>query len=119
MYDVLIATASTLMAATQPMTDCAPTSKPSIAMWIAVSAVIIVILFSYFRMKRNQKKFNKLLDNLRPGDEIVTAGGVVATIFQVEDEEALVTVAQDIRVRILLRSIAMVKKKDNKYSVNP
>ena len=72
--------------------------------------IIIAFVFLYFVLVRPQKKRQlqqqRLLDDLKVGDEIVTAGGLYGEIREVHDEEVLVRIAPELDVRIARRAVA-------------
>ncbi len=49
-----------------------------------------------------------MLSDLKPGDEIVTAGGVYGTISSVADDELMLEIAPGTTVRLARRAVAGV-----------
>jgi preprotein translocase subunit YajC len=68
--------------------------------------VMIVLLFAimYFLMirpqQKKQKEVQKMRENLKVGDKIVTSGGIYGKIKEVNDTNFLVEIAEGIRVKI-------------------
>jgi preprotein translocase subunit YajC len=66
----------------------------------------------YFLMIRPQQRRTqqqrKLADNLDPGDEIVTHGGMYGTVTEIDDDEGtiLLEVAPNVEIRMLKQSVA-------------
>jgi preprotein translocase subunit YajC len=66
----------------------------------------------YFLMIRPQQrrtqKQKQLADNLDPGDEVVTHGGMYGTITEIDDDEGtiLLEVAPNVEIRMLKQSVA-------------
>jgi preprotein translocase subunit YajC len=66
----------------------------------------------YFLMIRPQQKraqqAKQLAENLDPGDEVVTHGGMYGTITEIDDDEGtiLLEVAPNIEIRMLKQAIA-------------
>ena len=58
--------------------------------------VVLIFAIFYFLlflpMQRQKKQTKQLLENLKAGDEVVTSGGLIGTIFSVNAEEDLLTV---------------------------
>src|SRR5438552_231509 len=79
--------------------------------------IIIAFVFLYFVLVRPQKKRQlqqqRLLDDLKVGDEIVTAGGLYGEIREVHDDEVPVRIAAD-----LDRSISIMQNRINKLGVS-
>jgi preprotein translocase subunit YajC len=72
--------------------------------------IIIAFVFLYFVLVRPQKKRQlqqqRLLDDLKVGDEIVTAGGLYGEVRELHDEQVLVRIAPDLDVRVARRAVA-------------
>lgn len=50
--------------------------------------------------RKKMKEHEKMLNALKPGDEIVTSGGLFGTIQQVRDDRFVIRVSDDVRVEI-------------------
>ncbi len=76
--------------------------------------LLIVLLFGvmYFMMIRPQQKRRReaqaMQSALGPGDEIVTIGGLHATVVEVDDDVVTVEIAPDVQVRFARPAIARV-----------
>jgi len=72
--------------------------------------IILAFVFLYFVIVRPQKRRQlaqqRLLDDIKVGDQIVTAGGILGEIREVRDEEVLLRIAPGTDVRIARRAIA-------------
>ena len=66
--------------------------------------IILAFVFLYFVLvrpqKRRQLQQQRLLDEVKVGDEIVTAGGLLGEIREVHDAEVLLRIAPDLDVRV-------------------
>jgi preprotein translocase subunit YajC len=83
-----------------------------------MSLMPIVLIFAvfYFLMIRPQQKKMKahqaMLAALRRGDKIVTGGGLFGTVTKVvNDQEAVVEIAEGVRVRVARSTISSVLTK--------
>jgi preprotein translocase subunit YajC len=76
--------------------------------------LLIVLLFGvmYFMMIRPQQKRRReaqaMQSSLGPGDDIVTIGGLHATVVSVDDDVVTVEIAPDVHVRFARPAIARV-----------
>lgn len=82
--------------------NTAPAAGPS--MWgqlimLGGFAVIFYFLLLRPQMKR-QKEHKSLVDGLQKGDEIVFAGGLIGRIVKLEDDFAVVELAQNVEIKI-------------------
>lgn len=74
---------------------------------ILIGFLLIYLLFVR-PQKRRQSQQQQLLDELRVGDEVLTAGGIYGTISQLDDDQVTVEIAPTIEVRVARRAIAGV-----------
>ena len=79
---------------------------------ILMFAVIIGIF--YFMIMRPQQKRQKgrqkLLESMKKGDKVVTAGGLHGTIVGIDDKTLLVQIADNVKVKVERSSISVVNK---------
>lgn len=79
-----------------------------------LSILWIVGLFAlfYFLLIRpqqvRQKKHAEMVKNLQVNDEVVTAGGIVATIVKVKENTVILRLADNVRIELLKGSVAQV-----------
>jgi preprotein translocase subunit YajC len=89
-----------------------------------ISFVPIILIFAimYFLMIRPQQKKVKehrtMVEALRRGDQVVTAGGVIGKVTKVEDGKAEVEVefAPNVKVRVVRATISQVVSKTEPVS---
>jgi preprotein translocase subunit YajC len=77
-------------------------------------AVILVIM--YFMIMRPQQKRAKahqeMISNVRRGDTVVTAGGLIAKVSRtLDDAEVEIEISQGVKVRLLRTMISDVRSK--------
>ena len=79
--------------------------------------LILMFVIFYFLLIRPQQKRQKehkaLLANLKRGDDIVTAGGIMGRITNVADTFVTVEVAEKVRVKVARGQIMSVVKSDS------
>jgi preprotein translocase subunit YajC len=78
--------------------------------------IVLVLVVFYFLMIRPQqqkaKEHRNMLTALRRGDRVVTGGGIVGTVAKVvSDDEVLVDISDNVRVRVLRGTITSVLAK--------
>jgi preprotein translocase subunit YajC len=74
---------------------------------VGVGLLLIYLLFVR-PQKRRQVQQQQLLNELRVGDEVLTAGGIYGTISQLDEDFVTVEIAPDTEVRVARRAIAGV-----------
>jgi preprotein translocase subunit YajC len=87
--------------------QAAPEASP---MWSFVVPMIFMVVIFYFLLIRPQqrkaKEHKALLDNLKKGDRIITNGGLIGTIINIEDPLVIIEVADRVRVEVARPYIA-------------
>ena len=68
--------------------------------------------FMYFLLirpqRQQQRKHKELLSSLKPGDEVVTAGGIYGEVVQLDAERVMLEIDEDVRIAVARRAIASV-----------
>lgn len=57
------------------------------------------------QQSRNQKNRQQLQKSLQKGDRVVTVGGVIGTVMQVDDRRVVLQIADDVRIDVLKSAI--------------
>jgi preprotein translocase subunit YajC len=76
--------------------------------------VLLLAMFGcmYFLLirpqRQQQRKHAELLNALKPGDEVVTAGGIYGEVVQLDAERVMLEIDEDVRVAVARRSITSV-----------
>jgi len=82
---------------------------------VSFAPIILIFVIMYFLMIRPQQKKVKehraMVDALRRGDQVVTAGGLIGKVVKVADGEAEVELAPNVKVRVVKSTITQVTSK--------
>ena len=82
---------------------------------ISFAPIILIFLIMYFLMIRPQQKKVKehraLIEGLRRGDQVVTAGGLIGKVVKVADAELEVELAPNVKVRVVRSTVTQVLSK--------
>ncbi|MFQ5559746.1 MAG: preprotein translocase subunit YajC [Nitrospinota bacterium] len=82
-----------------------------LANFIPIIAMFAIFYFILIRpQKKKQTEHQKMLDELKDGDNIVTSGGLYGTITKLKDDILTVQVAENVRVKIARSSVTSLKK---------
>ena len=78
--------------------------------------ILMIFVIMYFLILKPQqqraKEHKELIANVRRGDTVVTAGGIIGRVTKVvDDNEVLVEIADNTRVRIVRTMISDVRSK--------
>jgi len=84
-----------------------------VGMLFPLIAVFVIFYFIVLRpQQQRMKALAQLVGNVRRGDTVVTAGGLVGKVTKVvDDNEVLVEIAEGVRVRVIKSTIADVRTK--------
>jgi preprotein translocase subunit YajC len=83
---------------------------------INLAPLVLVFVIFYFLLIRPQqqarKKHLEMVSNVRRGDVVVTAGGIVGKVTKVlEGDEIMVELADNVTVKVLKHTLTDVKTK--------
>jgi preprotein translocase subunit YajC len=87
-------------------------SQPNL--FASLLPLLLIVVVMYFLMIRPQQKKQKahkaLVDNLKNGDEVVTAGGMYGTVAGIDDKRSTVylKISGDVKVKVERYSVARV-----------
>jgi preprotein translocase subunit YajC len=78
--------------------------------------IVVIGLVFYFLVFRPQqtraKEHKKLLSDLKRGDNVVTTGGIIGTVYRVtSDDEVSLEIAEGVRVRVVRSTITAITGK--------
>lgn len=78
--------------------------------------LILIFAIMYFLIIRPQQKkmkdHQKMIDDLRRGDQVVTQGGIIGKVVKLRDEREIdVEIASGVTVRLVRATIAQVLNK--------
>lgn len=84
--------------------------------FVQFAPLVLIFVVFYFMMIRpqqqRQKQHKSMLEALRRGDKVVTAGGIIGTVAKVvSDTEVAVDLADNVRVRVVRSTITQVLAK--------
>jgi preprotein translocase subunit YajC len=80
--------------------------------------IFIVILFAvmYFvairPQRRKQQELQSMLSQLKPGDEIVTVGGIYGDVIEVDDDKVTLEIAEDVHIEVARRAVAQIVQQE-------
>jgi preprotein translocase subunit YajC len=89
----------------------APQGDPLMS-WLLLGGMFVLFYFLLIRPQQKRAKEHKqLVDALKPGDEVVTGGGVLGRVSAVTDQFASVELAPNVVVKVQRHSIVAVLPK--------
>ena len=81
---------------------------------LALPMIAIFYFLLWRPQSQRQKELRQKVDNLRRGDMVVTAGGILGKVAKAagaEDQEILVEIADNVQVKVLKSTLSDVRPK--------
>ena len=83
--------------------------------FVQILPLLLIFVVFYFLLIRPQQKKMKahrdMIANLRRGDKVITGGGLHATVAKIEDEVAVLEIANGVRVKAARHTISELSAK--------
>ena len=78
---------------------------------VLFGSIILIFYFMIIRpQQKRQKERQQMIDQLKKGDKVVTAGGIHGTIVGIEDKIALVQIADNVKIKVDRSTIGTIIK---------
>lgn len=68
-----------------------------VVLWIVIFAVFYVVLIRPQQVQ--QRRYREMLGRLKKGDRVLTRGGLYGVIMEIKDNQIMLELAQNVRVR--------------------
>ena len=80
---------------------------------LQIAPLILIFAVFYFLLirpqQKNMKEHKAMVAALAKGDKVVTAGGLMGTIFKIEDDKiATIEIAENVKVKVVRSTISEV-----------
>jgi len=77
--------------------------------FLPLVAVFVIFYFLMIRPQRiKQKKHMELVENLRPGDRIVTTAGIFGTVMGVQKDRIELKIAANVKIDITKSAVGVI-----------
>jgi len=78
-----------------------------------IPMLAVMAIFYFFTIRPQQQRAKDLrlaIENVRRGDTVVTAGGIVGKVSKVKDDgEVMIEIADDVQVRVMKNTLTEVR----------
>ena len=67
--------------------------------------ILLIAMFGFLYLllirpqRQQQRKHSEMLGNLKPGDEIITAGGIYGEVVQLDAERVMIEIDEDVKLQ--------------------
>lgn len=84
-----------------------PPVAPIYHTFIMMFLIIVIFYFLLIRpQKKRQEEHQGMIDSLKKGDDVITAGGIHAQVADVRDDHFILKIADNVRVKATKTSIS-------------
>jgi preprotein translocase subunit YajC len=84
------------------------------AFWPIILMVVIFYFLLWRPQKKQQKRRQEMLDNLKAGAKIVTAGGLIGTIISLHQDYLVIRISDRVEVQVTRSAITQILGKSDK-----
>ena len=77
-------------------------------LFVLIAMVAIMYLLLIRPQRQQQRRHTELIEGLKPGDEVITAGGIYGDVTEVQADRVSLEIAEDVEIEVAKRAIASV-----------
>ena len=77
--------------------------EPLLALFLTFALMWVLLIRP---QQRRMRQHQQVVSSLRPGDEVVTAGGIYGTVQAIDDEQMTLEVAPGVVIRVLRAAVS-------------
>ncbi len=92
-------------------TTSASSTDSTFSIVMMVAMIVIFYLLLWRPQSKRAKEHRNLVSNLQKGDEIVTSGGLLGKIAQIEEKVLIITIAEGVNVKVQRSAVSSVLPK--------
>lgn len=86
-----------------------PANQPSGGGYTGILMLILIFVVFYFFLIRpqtkRQKEIKKQREAMKPGDHVITSGGIYGKIKEVKDNSFIIEIADNVRIKVDKNSV--------------
>jgi preprotein translocase subunit YajC len=87
-------------------------ADPTMALLLQLLQFVPIFVILYLLLIRpqqqRQKKLNEMIKALKKGDRVLTTGGIIGTVIGVDNDKAVLRIADDVKVEFAKSSVVQV-----------
>ena len=76
--------------------------------------LVIFYLIVFLPARRRQKKLDEMISNLKPGDKVITSGGIYGTIVGFKDGRIQLRIAENVKIELSRNAITALQESEDK-----
>ena len=79
--------------------------------WMLIVFLVLIFVVFYFLMirpqRKRQKEHQQMVDELKRGDRVITAGGIHGAIESISEENVIIKIESGATMRVAKRSVSL------------
>ena len=81
----------------------------AIALFIIIAIFLIIIqIINAIKLSKQKEKFRNIHLNLKPGDEVLLASGILGRVKKIQEEYVILEIAKNVEVKASRYSISQI-----------
>jgi preprotein translocase subunit YajC len=102
---------SLLAFAPPPAADGTQQGPPGWSFLITMGLMFVIFYFVLIRPQAKAKKDQEqLVESTKPGDQVITSGGILGTVANLKDKTMIIKVADNVKIEVLKSHLTAVTK---------
>ena len=78
---------------------------------VLFGSIILIFYFMIIRpQQKRQKERQQMVESMKKGDKVITAGGIHGTIVGVEDKTVLIQIADNVKIKVERSTVGNILK---------
>lgn len=83
-------------------------ANPLLGLLPFVLVFVIFYVLVILPQRKKQKQHQQMVENLKPGDRVITSGGIFGTVMDVHPDRIELKIASNVKVDILKSAVAII-----------
>lgn len=98
-------------AGAQAANGAAPTADPLASLILPIGLVVLFYFFLIRPQSKRQKEHRQMVSELQKGEEVITTGGILGKITNVNDDFITLEIAKDVTLNIQKNAVQTIMPK--------
>ena len=77
-------------------------------LFVLLAMFLLMYLLLLRPQRQQQRRHQEMVGALKPGDEVITVGGIYGDVTEVQDDRVSLEIAEDVEIEVAKRAIASV-----------
>ncbi len=104
---MILASLFTLVGQEQPASQDGGSFITAIIPFVLVFVIFYLLII--LPSRRKQKKHQEMVEELKPGDKIITTGGIHGTVMGIQKDKIELKIATNVKVNISKNAVAVIQ----------